>query len=171
MKKIRVICAILLAILVLFCNAATVFAAEISGDTQENGGNSVSYSISGTDSYLGAGTKIENVTSAFMYEYASGTLMYALNPDLHVPPSSLVKILTAYLAIERGDLDAVVTVDSKTLSEVPMDAVSVNLQAGEELTLRDLLMCMMVGSGNDAAAVIAAHISGSQDAFVQEMNA
>lgn len=160
----------ILAVLMLFACTSGVFAAEADANTAGVAGNAVSYSIDGTASYLGSSQEVDNATAAFMYEYSSGTLMYAWNPDLRIAPSSLVKILTAYLAVEKGDLDAVVTVDSETLSEVPLDAVSVDLVAGEELTLYDLLMCMLVGSGNDAAAVIASHISGSQEAFVAEMN-
>ena len=120
---------------------------------------------------LGQVSLVENATSAIMYEMTSGTLMYGYAPDIRVLPSSCVKLMTALLAIEEGDLNARVVVSRSALNAVSIGAVSTKLQVGEELSLRDLLYCMLVGSGNDAAAVIAEHIGGSQSAFVEKMNA
>ena len=171
MRFFRIICSVLLILIISSNGIGIVFANEVSDTvSSEIQDDTSGYSINGTNSYLGSTKQIENATSAFLYEYESDTLMYAWNPDLRVSPSSLVKILTALIAVENGNLDTIVCVDNKTLSEVPFDAVSVNLVADEQITLHDLLMCMMVGSGNDAAAVIATHISGSQEAFVDEMN-
>jgi D-alanyl-D-alanine carboxypeptidase (penicillin-binding protein 5/6) len=78
--------------------------------------------------------------------------------------------LTALLAIEKGTLTDSVTVSQAAINSVPLDAVSAKLSAGEMLTLEDLLYCLLLGSANDAAAVIAEHISGSQIDFVEEMN-
>ena len=126
--------------------------------------------LDATASYLGTEAAVENASAVFLYETGSGTVMYAQNPDTPVFPSSLVKVLTALIAVERGELSEMVTVTEEVLSSVPYDAVSAELKAGEQLSLNDLLYCMMVGSANDAAAVIAEHIAGSQDAFVEEMN-
>ena len=71
---------------------------------------------------------------------------------------------------ENGDIETVVTVREDVLSTVPYDAVSADLTAGEEMTLGDLIGCMLVGSANDAAAVIAENLAGSQAAFVARMN-
>ena len=64
----------------------------------------------------------------------------------------------------------VIVVKENVLATVPISAVSVDLQVDELVTLEDLLYCMMVASANDAAAVIAEHISGDISAFVTEMN-
>ena len=108
--------------------------------------------------------------SAVLYEINSGTMLFMENPDVTMYPSSLVKVMTALLAMEKGDLDAVVTVTGSALAAVPKSAMKVKLKEGEQMTLRDLLYCMIVGSGNDAATVIAEHIGGSQSAFVDMMN-
>lgn len=108
--------------------------------------------------------------SAVLYEINSGTMLFMENPDVTMYPSSLVKVMTALLAMEKGDLDAVVTVTASALAAVPKSAMKVKLKEGEQMTLRDLLYCMIVGSGNDAATVIAEHIGGSQSAFVDMMN-
>ncbi len=171
MKKIGIFCLIFL----FLASAMQVHAAPVTQqpDTQAPSVTMQS-SCNGFDAstaMLGTGVITDNMMSAFLYDLTSDTLMYAYNPDLQVAPASLVKIMTAMLAIREGDPDAMVTVTRDVLSTVAEDAVSADLLPGEQLSLRDLLYCMMVGSANDAAAVIADHISGSQEAFVAKMNA
>lgn len=169
MKKISVISVLLCLCLLL---PSSVFAT-VSGDSTRPGNIAVqtgSNSIDATIPVLGTQQIVQNADSVFMYEYHTGTLMYAWNADKQVYPSSLVKIMTALIAIEKGTMSSEVTVDQATLGSVPYDAVSVDLQLDETLRLEDLIYCMMVGSANDAAAAIATHIAGNQDAFVQLMN-
>lgn len=129
-----------------------------------------SYSLDAVNAMLGTEKIVDNARAAIVYEVNSQTLMYAWNPDAQMYPASLVKLLTALLAIEEGDLSDVVTVSQNAIDSVPRDAVSANLVAGERLNLEELLYCLLLGSANDAAAVIAEHISGTQDAFVAQMN-
>lgn len=128
------------------------------------------HGMDATMSMLGADLGLKDITSAFLYEAKSETLMYAMNADQKMYPSSLAKILTTLIAVERGNPEDMVTVKEEVLNTVPYDAVSAKLQPEEVISLRDLLYCMMVGSANDAAAVIADHISGDQESFVQLMN-
>lgn len=127
--------------------------------------------LDATTTYLGAKNVTDNIGSAIVYEINSDTLMYTIDADKRVFPSSLTKILTALIAVEKGNTDDIVKVSQEVLDTVPYYAASAELVADEEIKLSDLLYCMMVGSANDAAAVIANHISGSQEKFVQEMNA
>lgn len=116
--------------------------------------------------------------SVILYEMNSETMVYAWNPDERLDPSGMNKIMTALLAIELGDLDEIVTVTRYALDSVKIGAVSAGLKAGEEISLRDLLYCMMVKSANDAAAVIGDHIGKKigpdtgkgLEAFVERMN-
>lgn len=119
---------------------------------------------------LGSSDRMDYARSAILYEVNSDTLMYAWNPDERMVPASLVKIMTALLALEQGSMESPVTVSASAISNLPNDSVSVNLKAGEILTLEQLMYCMMVTSANDASAVIAEHIGGSQEAFVALMN-
>ena len=128
------------------------------------------FSADAKEAFLGDGQLVKNAESAFLYELNTQTLMYAWQPDLALSPSSFAKILTAIVAIEHGDLNSAVTVTESALADLPGSAVSVDLQINEVLTLNDLLYCMIVGSGNDAAAVIAQHIGGSQAGFAELMN-
>lgn len=162
MKKIIAICLTLLLV-----GNFTVFAADSSDDASVvSGCNTLDSAVP----YLGVQTSVKNCKAAIVYETNSDTLMYAQNADTQLPPSSLLKILTALIAIEKGNLTDVVMVKEETLATLADDAVSIKLVPEEVLTVQDLLYGMMVGSGNDAAVVLAEHIMGSQQAFVDEMN-
>ena len=119
---------------------------------------------------LGTGKLVSNVRSAAVYESNSGTMMYAYNADTQMYPASLVKIMTALIAIEKGVLTDEVIVSDTAISSIPYDAVSMKLSSGEVITLENLLYGLIVGSANDAAVVIAETIAGSQQKFVDLMN-
>lgn len=166
MKIKHSICLIVLLNVLLQCLIVPVSA-------QANDPQAVSQGCSTLDgqvSMYGNGQLLDTAKAVILYELGTDTLVYAWNPDQRIDPSGMNKIMTAMLAIEMGDPDAVVTVTREALSSVAIGSVSAGLKAGEEITLRDLLYCMMVGSANDAAAVIAEHISGDQALFVGLMN-
>jgi len=144
-----------------------VSAAETEGDASITHGCNT---LDGRIPFLGTEKKVENGKAMILYEVNTDTLMYADNADTQLPPSSLLKILTALIALEKGTLTDVVTVRKEVLDTLDPDAAMVGLVPDEVLTVRDLLHCMMVSSGNDAAVVLADHIMGSQSAFVTEMN-
>lgn len=163
MKKIGVI---LLIVCMAFMLMLPVSALETRDNSVEAGCNTVDGSVT----FLGDGQLIENAQSAILYEVNTDTLMYAFNADASSYPASMVKILTALIAIENGTMSDAVTVRADVLNTVSDDAVGVDLVEDEVLSVEDLLYCMMVGSANDAAAVLADHIMGSQQAFVDELN-
>jgi D-alanyl-D-alanine carboxypeptidase (penicillin-binding protein 5/6) len=118
----------------------------------------------------GSGQMLQYAASALLYEVNTGTMLYFFNPDQQMSPSSLVKCMTALLAIESGKMDEIVTVSRTALDSLSQGAVNVSLKAGEEISLRNLVYCMMVGSANDASTVIAEYVGGSQQGFVDMMN-
>lgn len=154
----------LLAI-ILLSGPVFVFAEQNENISISNG----CHTLDGTNPLLGLGT-FTNTEAAILYEVNTDTLLFACNPDQKMEPSSLAKLVTAIVAIEQADLTESVVADELTLSTIPWDAVSAGIQAGEEMPLLDLLYCMLVGSGNDAAAVIAVHIDGSMEKFAERMN-
>ncbi|MBO5317278.1 MAG: D-alanyl-D-alanine carboxypeptidase [Oscillospiraceae bacterium] len=170
MKKYKLLRRILMIVVVFAVLTSYVFATETEEPLQESASVSGCYSMDATQHLIGPELRIDNAKAAFLYETSSQTLMYALNPDVQLPPSSLVKIMTALLVTESGNLTDVITVQQSTLDSIPIGAMDADLQAGEIMPLGDLLYCMMVGSANDAAAVMAEHIAGSQSAFVSMMN-
>lgn len=98
----------------------------------------------------------------------SGQLLYGKDPFGRVAPASLTKIATAIVALERADLNDVVT-SPINASEMPESTV-MGLSRGERVSLRTLLYGLMLPSGNDAAVAIAHHVGGSEARFVELMN-
>jgi len=105
--------------------------------------------------------------ASVLMDCASGRVMYAENADELLPVASTTKIMTALLALERSKPDEPVTA-SQNASGVP--GTSIYLSVGETLSMRQMLLGLMLRSGNDAAVAIAEHVSGSVDEFVQQMN-
>ena len=106
--------------------------------------------------------------AAVLIDGATGRALYALNADKRYPMASTTKIMTALLALERCDLSETVTA-SANASGVP--GTSIYLGEGEQLSMKDMLLGLMLRSGNDAAVAIAEHVSGSVEAFARLMNA
>ena len=108
--------------------------------------------------------------AALLYETNSDTMVYAYNIDAQLYPASLTKVMTCLVALENGNLDDIVTVSEEAVSDLDPDGSNVALQPGEEMSLREMLYCVMLASANDACPVVAEHIAGSEEAFVQMMN-
>ena len=115
---------------------------------------------------------LDTSKAVILYELNSDTMVYSWNPDGKIYPSSMVKLMTALIALEEGDLSDTVTVTKSALSNLIPGSLCLKpvLQSGEQLTLEALLYAMMTASANDASVVIAEHIAGSQEDFVQLMN-
>jgi D-alanyl-D-alanine carboxypeptidase len=96
----------------------------------------------------------------------SGQMLSADDADQRRAVASTVKVLTALTVIERADLDAVVTVGDEVEDTV---GASVDLQPGERWTVRQLLLGLLVRSGNDAAEALATHVGGDAPGFAEQM--
>jgi D-alanyl-D-alanine carboxypeptidase (penicillin-binding protein 5/6) len=94
-------------------------------------------------------------------------VLFGKNPYGIMYPASTTKIMTLITALEKGDPNSIVTVSSQTAA---CDGSSLELNAGDKLTLRNAETGMMLVSGNDAAEAIAEHVAGSIPAFVNMMN-
>lgn len=108
--------------------------------------------------------------SALLMDLSSGKMLYEKNIDQKMYPASLTKIMTATIALENCDLNDIATVSYDAVMTLSSGYVTANLQVGEELTIEQLLYVLMVGSSNDAAIVLAEHISGSVEEFSKLMN-
>ena len=107
--------------------------------------------------------------SAILIEAASGTVIFEKNADNVMYPASTTKILTVFLGIVKGDLDATVTASSVSV-DLPDDSSSIPLELGETINFTDLLYATMIRSGNEGARLIAESVAGSVTAFVDVMN-
>jgi len=97
----------------------------------------------------------------------NGQVLYQKNMHRRMYPASTTKILTAALALEKGDLDEVVAVPEEAARA---GGSAIGLQAGEHLSLRDLLYALLLASANDAAVTVADHLAGSVESFAVLMN-
>lgn len=103
-------------------------------------------------------------------ETNTGKILYERDADKKIYPASLTKLMTAILVVENCELDEIVTVSEKAVTNVPSGYVNANLQVGEELTVEDLLYAMLIPSANDAANALAEHVGGSIESFSTMMN-
>ncbi len=169
----------LLALIVLSCpmqagatGVTTVPTSETQPAYQTNLGDgsvtSGSHSLNAAVPMWGSSQMLETAGAAMLYEIETETVMYAWNPDLQIHPAALVKIMTCLLALENSSLTDQVDVTSTAIATLPKG--DYQLAVGEKWTLEQLLYCLMVGGYNDAAAVIAEHVAGSQQGFVNMMN-
>ena len=96
-------------------------------------------------------------------------VLYSKQALQKVYPASITKIMTAMLALKYGNMDDVVTITQENLNLEEGSQVC-GFWAGDQVTMDQLLHCLLVYSGNDAAAAIAEHVGGSTDGFVEMMN-
>ena len=107
---------------------------------------------------------------ALLMDLKTGKILYEKEIDKKMYPASLTKVLTAIIVLENCDLNEVATVSYDAVMDIASGYVTANLQVGEELTVEQLLYVLMVGSSNDAAVVLAEHVSGSVEEFSKLMN-
>ena len=112
---------------------------------------------------------------ALIYDITSDTVLFAQNADDRLFPASLTKVMTCSLALdlieEQGrDFNELVPISEELVRRVDPYGSSMELQAGEEVPLIELLYGMMVHSSNDACMAVAEYLCGSEDDFVDKMN-
>ncbi len=110
--------------------------------------------------------------SAILMDSATGSVLYAKNPDEALPPASVTKIMTLLLTVEAIDSGKLHLEDKLTVSEygASMGGSQVFLEVGEEMSVNDLLKCVVVSSANDAAVTLAEAVSGTETEFIEKMN-
>ena len=119
---------------------------------------------------------IVNARAAVIIDAATGTLLYAKNPDLLLPPASLTKLITLHIVYEeiqagRIKPEDLVTIDKDDCSpRIPYGSSLMYLRPGMKVSVRDLMLGAAVVSGNDAAYSLARLVSGSNEAFTKWMN-
>ena len=108
-----------------------------------------------------------NASAEIAMELTTGKVLQESNADVKLPMASTTKIMTAIIIVEDCNLDEAFIVDDKA---VGVEGSSIYLKKGEEIDVRDLLYGLMLRSGNDSAAALAIHHSGSIEKFVEVMN-
>jgi len=112
---------------------------------------------------------------AYMEDMSSGSILYQKDADRRMPPASLAKMMTVYVAfdlIKKGELklDQQFEMQPETWKKWHSQGSTMFLSAGEKVSVADLLYGIVTLSGNDACVVLAEGISGTEPAFVERMN-
>ncbi len=110
--------------------------------------------------------------SAVLMEPTTGKILYEKNSREQRPCASITKVMTLLLVFEALDsgklrLDDVITASAHAAS---MGGSDIWLEEGESMSADDMIKATVVASANDAAVALAEHLSGSEDAFVEQMN-
>ena len=111
--------------------------------------------------------RVPNAQAAIVVDARDGTVMFAKRPDAERSIASTTKLMTALLALERAKPGDVFT--APAYNAMPAES-RINLRPGEQMTVHDLLEALLLESANDAAVTLAEGVSGSGEAFVEDMN-
>lgn len=112
------------------------------------------------------------VKSAVLMDQGSGSILYAENEDVKLPPASITKVMSLLLIMEAIDSGKIALTDKVTCSDTASGygGSQIWLKPGEEMTVDDLLKAAAISSANDATVCLAEYVAGSEAAFVQLMN-
>ncbi|KGK91701.1 D-Ala-D-Ala carboxypeptidase [Desulfosporosinus sp. HMP52] len=119
------------------------------------------------------GVEIETeATSAILMDAASGRILYEKESHKELPPASVTKIMTLLVAADAVAQEKVKLTDTVTASEnaCKLGGSQIYLEPGETFSLEQMLIAIAVGSANDGCVAVAEHVSGTHEAFVEEMN-
>ena len=157
--------------LTLWALALLLFAALAWFKTVSFGASDFSPQDSVSSSSLPVLSNLSSPRAALL-DRTSGELIAGQNTDTEAPPASLTKMMTVLLAIESlPDLDQTVTVPAEIFNDLWTENASLaGFAPGESVPLRDLLYGAMLPSGAECCLTLARQVSGSEDAFVEQMN-
>ncbi len=109
--------------------------------------------------------------SAILMDAYTGAILYEKNINERLYPASITKLLTTYIAVEKCDLNEMVTFSQEAIDSINWwEDANMGVNPGASLPLEDVLYGILVGSANEAAYAVAEHISGSIEEFAELMN-
>lgn len=114
----------------------------------------------------------DSAKSSILMDYETGTILYEKDKDARYPMASMTKMMSLLLIMEALDSNRVSLNDLVNISENAsnMGGSQAYLEANTQMKLDDLLKAICICSANDAVYAISEHISGSINAFIDEMN-
>ncbi len=132
----------------------------------------LSFGAKSTQVNTDVSAEIVNAPSAILMEQTTGQVLYELDADKKMPIASVTKTMTMLLIMEALDNGKIKYTDMVTTSEhaASMGGSQVFLEVGEQLSVDEMLKAIAVASGNDAAVAMAEYVSGTESAFVEQMN-
>ena len=115
---------------------------------------------------------IVGAKSFLLIDGSTGTELASLDPDKRLAPASLTKLMTAYAVFRALADDQVGLEDQVTVSEKAWrtQGSRMFIEVGSQVSLQDLLLGMIIQSGNDASVALAEHVAGTEAVFTEVMN-
>ena len=110
--------------------------------------------------------------AAILMDASTGAILYEKNIDEKLYPASITKLLTTYIAVQKCDLNEMVTFSQEAINSINWwEDANMGVNAGTSLPLSEVLYGILVGSANEAAYAVAEHVSGSVEEFARLMDA
>ena len=111
--------------------------------------------------------------SAVLMDAATGQVLFEQNANEALPPASVTKVMTLLLVMEAIDEGKISLQDTVTAGAkaAAMGGSQVYLKEGEQMSVEEMLKCVIIASANDCAVALAEYVAGSEEAFVRKMNA
>ncbi len=165
-KLVSVLLSLVILSCSLFCSAATV-------STEFEGANLNEPLEENLQANAPIGTKLNiNAKSAILIEYNTGKVLYESNSEQKLAPASITKIMSLILVMEAIEQGSLALSDTVTASEhaASLGGSQIWLEAGEVMTVGDLLKAVIIASANDATVALAEAVAGSEETFVAKMN-
>ena len=122
-----------------------------------------------TDSDVGTDRIVTGALSGALFDLTNEEVLYAKDIFTRRSPASMTKIMTVLVALKYANLDDVVVV-TDTAKDIEFGSSVCDIKTGDVLSLKQLLYGMIVASGNDAAMMVAEHVGGTVERFVDLMN-
>lgn len=113
--------------------------------------------------------ELEARSVAGLFDVTNAQVLYSKNIHERCHPASLTKVMTALVVLRNGNLNDTITC-TNNVSNIEAGATSIELEAGDQLTVEQALYALLMKSANDVGIALAEHVGGSVDSFVNLMN-
>lgn len=117
---------------------------------------------------------VVSAASFVLYDANSGAILLGNDYDVQKEPASMTKVMTVLLALEKLDMNEVITIThdmAVAVDAITSDYVKLGLQEGEEIRIEDLVYAAVMKSANDASLVLGMYMGGTEAEFCDMMNA
>lgn len=168
-----IIVSLALVIALLTSNVGYVYASDEILDREDESTSGPSQDGMLDDTSVSLDVRLDlDAKAAILVEASTGKVLYEQNCDESMSPASVTKIMTLLLTMEAMEsgaftLDTLVTASEHASS---IGGSQIYLEAGEQLSVKDMIKSVVVASANDVATALAELVSGSEELFVQKMN-
>ncbi len=157
-------------------NGTAGLSGEYAGPGQTEGPGAGDTGASGQQGMSGASQTAEtalpsvSAEAAILFDATHDTVLFEKNADEKLYPASITKLMTALLVLEKADLNDTVVFSKTAVTGLESGAVTLGLQEGDRVSVRDCLYGLLLKSANEVANGLAEHVGGSIQGFADMMN-